>query len=180
MRSILLALALLACSTAALAQKPPAACKLISPAELTAVLGIQVGPGKESDVVVQQGTFKGQTTTFCAWPVPQGTVSLSIIRVATPAQRVAGLAEMQKNNRDLQASLKQQGWRTEETNVGGLRCLTAIPSPALAARKTPTGTSCSADVTRGLALSIGTNLLGTRLPPAKLKAFYDAAVKHLP
>ena len=176
----LLAILLLAGSTAAFAQKPPAACKLISPADLTAVLGMKVGGGQENEVTVQQGTFKGQTMTLCIWPVPQGTVSLSLIRVATPAQRAAGLAEMQKNSRDLQALLKKQGWTTEETNTGGLRCIVATPSPALAARKTPIGTTCNNDVVRGLAVSIGTNLVGTKLTPAKLKAFYDAAVKHLP
>ena len=181
MKSIF-AVVLLLCSTAAFAQKPPAACKLATPAEISAVIGMKVGAGRDNEIVVPQGAFKGQTTTLCTWPVPQaqGTVSISVFRVATPAQRTAALAEMQKTMGNLQSMLKTQGWATELTNVAGLRCLTATPPPALAARKAPAGSSCTADVVRGLTVSIGVNLVGTKLPPAKLKAIYDTVVKHLP
>jgi hypothetical protein len=171
----IVALLLLACSSVAFAQKPPAACGLVKPAELSALLGMKVGPGQENDLVIQEGTFKGQTATMCTWGVPQGTVMINVIRVASPAQRTAGLAEMQKNTRDLQAMLKAQGWTSEEANVGGLKCLTATPPPA---RKTPIGTSCSADVVKGLALSLGANLVGAKLPPAKMKAIYDTVIKR--
>ena len=176
MRSVI-ALLLLAGSTAAFAQKPPAACGLITPAQLKQILGMNAGPGKETDVVINAGTFKGQTMTLCTWTVPQGTISMNVLRVSAE-QRIKALTEMQKEQIRMEVNLKQQGWTAESTNTAGLRCLTAIPPPALNAKKVPTGMSCSADVVKGLALSLGANLVATKVPPAKMKTLYDTVVKR--
>ncbi len=61
----------------------------------------------------------------------------------------------------------------EESNIGVAKCLTSISPTKMA------GTICVGKV-KGTGLTILANLPGAKLPPAKLKAFFDAASKRLP
>jgi hypothetical protein len=154
------------------AQKPPAACGVVTPAEISAAIGMNAGAGHESDVPVPNGVLKGQPMTSCTWPVGQGTVSIKVVRAPSGAKLDAAIAEMERTTKEAQATLKSQGWSLEESSIGVAKCLTSLSPQKVA------GTMCVGKV-KGMGLTILANLGGTKLAPAKLKAFFDAASKHL-
>src|SRR2546423_3306006 len=167
-----LALAALFVSSVAFAQKPPAACGLVTPAEISAAIGMHAGAGYESDVPVPNGVLKGQAMTSCTWPVGQGTVSIKVVRAPSGAKLDAAIAEMERTTKEAQATLKSQGFSLEESSIGVAKCLTSLSPQKVA------GAMCIGKV-KGMGLTILVNLGSTRLPPAKLKAFFDAAGKRL-
>jgi len=157
------------------AQKPPSACKLLTPAEVGAAAGAKAGEGRENDIVVPAGPFKGQTMTICTWRVGQGSVTITALHIPSAEKRQAGLAEMQK----LDEVMKAQGWTNEDRAFGGVKCSTYMPPANMRAEETPISVGCYGEA-KGMTISAGANIAKTKVPMEKVKALVDAAVKRLP
>lgn len=151
------------------------ACSLLTPSEITSVTGIAVGEAHESDMVIPNGPSKGETMAGCMWGVGQrGMFNLSLIRAAgTPAEREQGLAAL----RNALTQLKAQGWAVEEKKMGDAWCAVATPPPSKT--DAPLMVSC-VGLQKGMALSLSSMILKTRVQPEKVKMLFDKVVSRLP
>ncbi|HEY6139124.1 MAG TPA: hypothetical protein VI670_15280 [Thermoanaerobaculia bacterium] len=97
-------------------------------------------------------------------------ITIDMIRAPSKEQRNAVIAQ-------LNARLEAGGWKHEAADIGGTRCgvLTRPKNEA----NMPPSVDCMGEA-KGFALSISVMIKDTKVPPAKVKALYDAAVKRLP
>jgi hypothetical protein len=127
------------------------ACAKLTAAEVEAVLQAKVSRTVEEDVVIHEGSYRGETQSYCHWLMsgaPPVGVTLAIIRAPrTSQERDEGLARL----RGAVDVAKQQGWTIESASTGGASCARGVPPASLA---TARGfTSCFME-SKGLAFSI--------------------------
>jgi len=153
----------------ALAQKPPAACPLLTDAEISAATGMKVGKAQSFDL-------PSKKTNGCMWKVGEtGMVNVSVNPMPpTKAQHDAAIASYHQ----MYDRLKAAGWTVTESKIGNALCHTATP-PKAQSDQTPAMTGCVA-VAKGFALAVGFAAPHGKLAPEKIKPLVDDAVKRLP
>ena len=153
----------------ALAQKPPAACPLLTEAEIGAATGMKVGKG-------QQFELPAKKTAGCMWKVGEtGMVNVSLSPAApTKEQRDAAVA----GYRQMYERLKAAGWTISESKLGDALCHTAVP-PKAESNQTPAMTGCMAEA-KGFGFAVGFAAPHGKLAPEKIKTLVDVVAKRLP
>jgi hypothetical protein len=159
------------------AQAKGSACDLLTPKEITDVIGLAVaGDGRPSDIPVAAGPAKGETMHACSWRAGQtGMVNVNTIRAPSADQRAAGLARM----RQAYEALKAKGWTEKSETFGpNLKCTSITPPANEDAARTPSMTGCMGEA-NGMGIGVGFMAPGTPAPIAKVKALYDKAAGRI-
>ena len=157
------------------AQKPPAACPLLTPAEIAAATGMKVGQSYPNDMVIPSGPSKGQTMTGCMWKLgDSGMLNLAVVKAASKENEARAVSKLH----DAFAALKARGWTVDDVTLGGMLCTTAVP-PASERAHTPSSTGCFA-AAKGFGFSVGAMAPYAKVPAARMKSLADAIVKRLP
>lgn len=157
------------------AQKPPAACPLLTPEEIAAASSMKVGPSHATDIVIPSGPAKGQTMTGCMWKLGDyGMLNISVIKASSPENAARGVAKLH----EALAVLEARGWTVTDTKIGGTLCSTAVP-PKSEQDSTPSSTGCYASA-KGFAYSVGVMAPHANVPPARVKTLADQIAKRLP
>lgn len=161
----------------ALAQKPPAGCPLLTPAEIGAATGMKVGQSHETNMVVPSGQGKPSLPmSGCMWRLgDQGMVNLSVMRASgSKEDRDKGLAKI----RQTYDVLRSRGWTITESNFAGTMCNTATP-PKAESEQAPAMSGCFA-ITKGYVYSVGVMGPHFKIPAEKVKLLADDLAKRLP
>jgi hypothetical protein len=157
------------------AQKPPAACPLLTPGEIAAATGMKVGPSHASDMVIPSGPSKGQTMTGCMWQLGDaGMLNIAVVKAASKENEARAVTKLH----EALATLKTRGWTVDDVIIGGMLCSTAAPPQAERAH-TPSSTGCFASA-KSFAFSVGVMAPYAKVPVARVKTLADAIVKRLP
>jgi len=132
---LLLALALLAPPVSA--QVPgandPGACTLITPGEAEAALGAKLVDTQHSDVLYTKGQANDHDGTLhlCVYTV--GTASLRLAYSTGPVTP-AGKQQNDASNASTQQRMRDQGWKLNAQQFGGIKCWTATAPKELITR----------------------------------------------
>lgn len=157
------------------AQKPPAACPLLTPAEIAAATSMKVGASQATDIVIPSGPAKGQTMTGCMWKLgDEGMLNVSIVKASSPENAARGMARLH----DVMEVLKSRGWTVTDTKIGAALCSTAVP-PASQREHTPSSTGCYAS-SNVFAFSVGAMGPNAKVPVERVKSLADLIAKRLP
>ena len=157
------------------AQKPPAACPLLTPAEIATATSMKVGPSHASDMVIPSGPSKGQTMTGCMWKLGEsGMLNLSVVKASSKENEATAVAKLH----EAFATLKARGWTVEDVRTAGMLCTTAVPPPA-EREHMPSSTGCFA-AAKSFAFSVGAMAPYAKVPVDRVKTLADLIVKRLP
>jgi hypothetical protein len=148
------------------------ACSLLTAAELGTALNAHVVNSQDSDVIIPNGPYKGETMSGCNWAVGSAYVTLNVIRgPRTPEERAGGLAGLRR----VEEVLKNKGWTIEAANIPGADCNSYKP-PAGQSNLPPGGAACVM-VSKGLAFWLGVN---GPVTAQQVKALADKVAARLP
>jgi hypothetical protein len=157
------------------AQKPPAACPLLTPTEIAAATSMKVGPSHVSDMVIPSGPAKGQTMTGCMWKLgDSGMLNIAVVKASSKENAATAVAKLH----EALATLKTHGWTVDDVTTGGMLCSTAVP-PKAQRDHTPSSTGCFA-AARGFAFSVGVMAPYAKVPIDRVKTLADQISKRLP
>ena len=157
------------------AQKPPAACPLLTPGEIAAATSMKVGASHATDIVIPSGPAKGQTMTGCMWKLgDSGMLNISVVKASSPEGAARGVAKLH----EALATLASRGWTISDTTISGTLCSTAVP-PKSEQEHMPSSTGCYASA-KGFAYSVGVMAPHANVPPARIKTLADSIAKRLP
>jgi len=156
-------------------------CALLTPAELTALVGVKLPAGTASEIPLpgMAGILKGVPRMGCSWTVgdqadakTMGNVYLTLVRL-TAEQAGAGIAFRRANAE----YGKGVGYEPKEIAVGGATCV-AMKPPGSSMGFGP-ATGCSIE-TKGMVVALDVSGLGLTTTPEAVKAALDKAVSRLP
>lgn len=154
------------------AQSKYNACSLLAAAELGTALKANAVNSRDSDMIIPEGPYKGETMSGCTWAAGSAYVILYIIRAPrTTEERATGLADLRR----AEDTLRKQGWVIEPANIPGAECHSYKPPAGQS--NLPSGGAACIMVSKGLAFSLG--VTGS-VTPQQVKALADKVAARLP
>ncbi len=151
------------------------ACSLLTAPEIEAAVQAKVTGTTENDLIILEGSFKGETMSQCTWAAGTGAafVMVNILRgPRTPQERAEGLALF----RSTEEKLKKQGWTAQEVSIAGVTCSTLKPPATVA--NAYAAAACGLE-SKGLAFAV--SIASPSNPTAEqAKALADKVATRLP